>query len=193
MKTVTMFLLIATLAFADDPPKPSQNTRINPAANSKNGGRYPELHQKTGVYTPIGAVNKSGTKPTAEARPSRPANSQSAATSIPPGAVQLEPFLYRYTDAQGKTWMYRRTPFGVSKWEDKPDAGPVVKTPDPVTATDLGDSVRFERKTPFGTTHWVRKKSELTADEQATLARTKDHGDAPAVSQRSPVQPAEKR
>lgn len=83
--------------------------------------------------------------------------------------------------------MYRRTPFGVSKWEDQPAAAPqtAAAEADPVTATDLGDSVRFERKTPFGTNQWVRKKSELTAEEQAMLARSKDHAAAAPAGQSS--------
>ncbi len=31
--------------------------------------------------------------------------------AIPAGAVAIESNLYRHTDAQGKTWIYRRTPF----------------------------------------------------------------------------------
>ncbi len=164
MKTVTLILLVATLGFAEDQAKPAKQTRSAPLANKQ------DLRPGYGTHS----ANT--------ARPSPAATSQNAAPAIPTGAVQVEPFLYRYTDAQGKTWMYRKTPFGVSKWEDKPAPEPVAEA-DPVTATDLGDSVRFERKTPFGTTHWVRKKTELTADEQARLAASKDHGAATAAAQ----------
>lgn len=92
--------------------------------------------------------------------------------TIPAGAKEVGPNLYRYTDAQGKTWMYRRTPFGIGKWEDKPtDQQREVENPIPVTVTDLGDSVQFQRLTPFGPSKWVRKKTELTDDEKAILAR----------------------
>jgi len=39
---------------------------------------------------------------------------------VPADAQEIQPYLYRYTDAQGKKWLYRQTPFGLSKWEDKP-------------------------------------------------------------------------
>jgi hypothetical protein len=136
MKTLTLVLLFATFAVAQD--------RTRPAAQPA-------------------------------ARPAKDATTKAAASSIPSGAVQVEPFLYRYTDTQGKTWFYRQTPFGLSKWEDKPEAAPVAKAAEaePVTATDLGDSVRFERKTPFGSTQWVRKKSDLTAEEQALAGKAR--------------------
>ena len=93
--------------------------------------------------------------------------------TVPSGAKEVEPGLYRYTDAQGKTWMYRKTPFGLSKWEDKPvTTAPVVVQPAvPVSTTDLGDSVQFERQTPFGTQKWTKKKTDLTEDEKAYLKK----------------------
>src|SRR5260370_30899202 len=44
---------------------------------------------------------------------------------VPADAQEIQPHLYRSTDAQGKKWLYRPTPFGPSKGEDKPgDAAP---------------------------------------------------------------------
>jgi hypothetical protein len=105
------------------------------------------------------------------AQPNKAANSAADSQSIPKNAVEIEPNLYRLTDANGKNWMYRRTPFGISKWEDKPVPQTVVDDGPPVIATDLGDSVRFERQTPFGVSKWVSKKSALTDDEKAWFAR----------------------
>src|SRR5260370_40230641 len=91
----------------------------------------------------------------AEPRADAAASKASAATP-PSGAKEVEPGLYRYTDAQGKTWMYRKTPFGLSKWEDKPaPAAPVAEPVVPVSTTDLGDSIQFERQTPFGLQKWT--------------------------------------
>jgi hypothetical protein len=89
-----------------------------------------------------------------------------SAQAVPAGATLVEPNLYRLTDAQGKTWMYRRTPFGISKWQE--DAVPQTKAPDadPPRVSDLGDSFQFERATPFGSTKWTKKKSDLTAEEK---------------------------
>jgi hypothetical protein len=106
------------------------------------------------------------------AAPRTPAKDPAALPTVPEGAKQVAPYLFRYTDAQGKTWMYRQTPFGVSKWEDKPsEQQPASVDTVPTTVKDLGDSVQFQRLTPFGPAKWVRKKSELTDDEKAILAR----------------------
>lgn len=108
-----------------------------------------------------------------------PSNKTAAAPAlagIPKGAVEIEPNLYRYTDAHGKAWLARMTPFGVSTWEDKPaPVAPVAEVKDaPPTATDLGDSVRFQKKSPFGENTWVKKKSDLTEEEKDWLARGGD-------------------
>ena len=104
--------------------------------------------------------------------------------SIPPAATQTSPNLYRYTDKNGKTWLYSRTPFGISKREDKPATPPSsIYESQLVTVTDLGDSVRFERKVPFGITTWVSKKSELTDGEQAMLLREQMKNQSPAAVQ----------
>lgn len=95
-----------------------------------------------------------------------------AAPGIPTGAKEVEPYLYRYTDAQGKTWMYRKSPFGLMKWEEKAAPQSVVQQKVPIQATDLGDSYRFVRDTPFGGEVWTRKKSNLTEDEKAVVAKT---------------------
>lgn len=123
--------------------------------------------------------------------PPKPApSSQAEAPRIPDGAKQVEPYLFSYTDPQGKKWLYRQTPFGVVKWEDKPASNaPVVdNTPAPVI-TDLGDSVRFQYKTPFGEQKLVRKKSELTDDEKALIQRDQEKRAAPDAK---PADPAKK-
>jgi hypothetical protein len=102
-----------------------------------------------------------------------------SAQKIPDGAKELEPYLYSYTDPQGKKWLYRQTPFGVVKWEDKPTVAPIVDNTNPVVITDLGDSVRFQWKTPFGEQKWVRKKSELTDEEKAMIKREETKRSAP--------------
>lgn len=93
-----------------------------------------------------------------------------AENSIPAGAKEVEPYVYSATDAQGAQWMYRQTPFGLTKWRPSDVPPPAVKEqPNPVTAADLGDRIRFERNTPFGQYVWTTKKSELTGDEKLLL------------------------
>jgi len=94
----------------------------------------------------------------------------SAENQIPEGANQTAPNVYRYTDKGGSSWLYVRTPFGISKREDKP-AVPRSSSIEgqTVTVTDLGVAVRFEMKVPFGVSTWVSKKDELTDGEKAML------------------------
>ncbi len=92
--------------------------------------------------------------------------------AIPAGAVAIESNLYRHTDAQGKTWIYRRTPFGVTRAAEAQSVAAV--SPDELAnarAWDDGDAVRFERPGPFGVYQWRTKKSALDAAEQAVWAR----------------------
>jgi len=155
MKTIALTLFAAALGLAQD----TTSTATPPAPNSAK---------------PATATAKK--KPSQPAKPvtEQQAKAQRAQTQpIPAGAKLVEPNLYRYTDSDGKTWNYRQTPFGVSKWEETsaPAAQPVPEPSqsksDPVVVTDLGDRYRFEKKTPFGQSSWTRKKSELTDEEKA--------------------------
>ena len=140
MKTVIIALIAAAFLFAQD--KDSQHGKD--AGKAKNAAKS--------------EPSKGGT------------SADPVASVIPKGAVRIEPNLYRYTDAQGKTWLYRQLPFGVSKWEDKPVDQPVAPETRAIVVRDLGDSVEFQRQTPFGTSKWVHNKADLTAEERESLA-----------------------
>ena len=102
---------------------------------------------------------------------------------------ELEPGSTRITDENGKRWILKKTPFGVSKLpDDSPEAGTArrAETSMGVKAFDAGDSVRFERMTPFGKASWTKKKDDLDDSEQAAwnAARRKAAASAaPAKSQ----------
>jgi len=105
-----------------------------------------------------------------------PLGAQPAAkpAGIPAAAVKAGDS-YRYTDAQGRQWIYRQTPFGVSRTPAEDNAAKTApaqpKPGDNIRATDHGDTVRFERPGPFGMYRWERKKSDLDAAERAALER----------------------
>jgi hypothetical protein len=165
MKTIALTLFAAALGFAQVKPP----TGIVPVPKAKTTAAPPAAKAKP--QPPKSHAPKPAPDPKAMA----------PAQSIPAGAKLVEPNLYRYTDSNGKTWNYRQTPFGISKWEETSPAGsePVSQPApqskqaksDPVVVTDLGDSYRFDKKTPFGHSSWTRKKSELT-DEEKTIAET---------------------
>jgi len=97
--------------------------------------------------------------------------SRPAALSIPAGAVAVDSNLFRYTDAQGKTWIYRRTPFGVTRAEAQPAAPARPEAWDNTKAWEDGDAIVFERPGPFGVYRWRTRKTDLDAAERDFLAR----------------------
>jgi hypothetical protein len=114
------------------------------------------------------AAPEAASEPSAQTAPKKP--------EIPAGAVKSEDGSYRYTDAQGKKWIYRKTPFGIARLEDTPvdTRTRTAGTPDRfenVKATEDGDTIRFERPGPFGTYKWQRKKTELDTMEQSVWDR----------------------
>lgn len=93
------------------------------------------------------------------------------AVTIPPQAEKMDENTYRHTDGEGKTWIYRKSPFGLVKSLETPkraDAVPASpgKEEVKVTAVEKGDSIQFERPGPFGAYRWTKKKTELDAVEK---------------------------
>ena len=129
-------------------------------------------------------------KPKAAAAPAKAKTNVSAPPEIPAAAVETETGTYKYTDPQGRKWIYRKTPFGISRLEDKPPseaggAGPVDRLAN-AKAIEDGDSVRFEVPTPFGVHKWQKKKSELDEMEQAAWTRALTQAKAQAKPEGNP-------
>jgi hypothetical protein len=114
-------------------------------------------------------AKKDAAKPAASAVRTAPP----AAVTIPAGAVEIEPFLFRHAAADGKVWLYRKTPFGITKMEEsaREEAQRAQRAaPAPnVRVTEIGDLIRFERNTPMGKHSWEKKRAELTAEEKQWL------------------------
>jgi hypothetical protein len=92
------------------------------------------------------------------------------ALAVPQGAVATSPSTFRYTDAEGRKWIYHASPFGVTR---EPEGAPerFIRDFANVKATEQGDSIRFERPTPFGPFRWQTKKSELNEMERTVWER----------------------
>jgi hypothetical protein len=118
---------------------------------------------------------------TAAAQPANQAKKAPARMTVPQDAVETSPGLYRWTDKDGKVWMYRRSPFGVSRFPAEPGYAKPDSGKEQVTAVEQGDSIRFERTTPFGKRTWVRKKDELTETEKTIWERQQKDA-APAAA-----------
>lgn len=74
----------------------------------------------------------------------------------------------------------KQTPFGpVEATSEQPPPAADLSSDSFVSAEEKGEMVIFRRKTPFGSQVWKKKKSELTADEQALLARGRPEARTP--------------
>jgi hypothetical protein len=103
-----------------------------------------------------------------------------AKLEIPAGAIKADDGSYRYTDPQGRKWIYCKTPFGIARLEDRPAdvqarAAESAKRFEAVKAAEDGDTIRFERPGPFGVYKWQRKKTELDEMEQTVWDRERAH------------------
>ena len=124
----------------------------------------------------VGALALAAGEPQ-DKKKAEPAPKEIKPIKIPAGAVEREPGTFYYTDPQGKKWIYRPTPFGIAKYEDKP---PDPNAPKPVDEfanikiTETGDLVKFERPGPFGTYKWEKKKQDLDEKEKAAYKKWQD-------------------
>jgi hypothetical protein len=131
------------------------------------------------AFIPLVAADKPAASKQEADKPAASATAKSAPkpVQIPAGAVETQPGTFNYTDPEGKKWIFRKTPFGVARMEDKSDKAPAAKIPAPpadnVKAVENGDSVHFERPGPFGMYKWDRKKSELSEAERGWLERSR--------------------
>lgn len=118
-----------------------------------------------------------------------------AETKVPKGATEIEPGVHRYTEPSGKTYIYRKTPFGIVKSleaptvsnDEKKDVPKATPTQNPtatpfgsvkppakkteVKVTEQGDTLEFERPSPFGSYKWKKNKNDLTPEEREAWSR----------------------
>jgi hypothetical protein len=94
----------------------------------------------------------------------------------------------RVTEADGKTYEFRETPFGRMKFPVKTEDAALETSADAfLKIVEEGDNLRFRRQSPFGVTEWVRKKSELNDTEKQAWERElrKSESSAPAETKES--------
>lgn len=103
--------------------------------------------------------------PKAERKPAPKARPQ--ALVPPPDAERISEGIWRARDAQGRTWIYKKTPFGMVRYEDEGAAGQPAAKLTPLRVREAGaGGVVFERQTPFGVSTWTRKPEELGEEER---------------------------
>ena len=126
------------------------------------------------LVMPVGLIFAEEQK-AAQQKPPHKAAVNKPETEVPAGAKQIGQNRYRYT-ANGKNWIYVRTPFGLSKHEETAEdkAEPAADAADPqLTIEEDGDVLHFRRKNLFGESRWTRRKSELTEEEKAAWEQSK--------------------
>jgi hypothetical protein len=128
------------------------------------------------LFATLGLAAQAPAKTTRTTQASKPPAKAAAAKSSTPKVVEIPKDAvarpgggYTWTDKQGKSWIFTRTPFGVMKMaesstgaESSPAEAPAAK----VKAIDAGDKVRFETTTPFGVMRSEKSKADLTDDER---------------------------
>ncbi len=91
------------------------------------------------------------------------------ALQLPAKAEKLSDFEWRYQDPQGRSWIYRQLPWGLTRYPEGSQAGA-----NGILAADRGETLEFARRTPFGFSRWSKKKTDpLDDDEKAALAESK--------------------
>lgn len=123
-----------------------------------------------------GATAQAGKPPKADPKAPRKAarksapNAAPAALVPPPGAERISEGLWRARDAQGKTWIYKKTPFGMVRYEDEtaPETPAPARSSIRVLEAD-SSKVVFERRTPFGSNTWTKAPSGLDEEESRAL------------------------
>jgi hypothetical protein len=118
-------------------------------------------------------------KPDANGKAAPPAAQQkkTAAAQVKKNASTTQgksatPVPKRVTEADGKAYEIRETPFGPMKFPVKTaDAARETSADAFLKIVEEGDSLRFRRQSPFGVTEWVRKKSELNDTERQAWER----------------------
>jgi hypothetical protein len=114
---------------------------------------------------------------------------------VPKGAVAISPIEYRFKDTKGKTWIYRQTPFGYSKSEEKAAAvSNGGETPTPFGASVKAapaEEPRANAPNPFGSYDASRNDSRNGAEAPAKTdtdpaITAKEDGDSIRFEKSSP-------
>ncbi len=123
--------------------------------------------------------DKASTAKTGPAKTVQPATIQP--TTIPKDAVPNGDGSFTWTDKKGAKWLYKKTPFGVSKTEAIKPESQAEGQPQPKTReveTDKG--VELQRDTPFGTT------KSLTDTKSSPPIKAVEVGDVVRFERKTP-------
>ena len=107
--------------------------------------------------------------------PARPAGKSAAIAplKLPAGAVESGPNQWTHTDAEGKEWIYRQGPFGLTRTPKGAVAVTESRLHEGISVVEKGDQVQFSRQGPFGVTSWTKKLDEVNEVERTAIEKSR--------------------
>lgn len=96
-----------------------------------------------------------------------------APLKLPAGAVESGPNQWTHTDAQGKEWIYRQGPFGLTRAPKAAMAINESRLHEGISVVENGDQVQFSRQGPFGVTSWTKKLDEVNEVERTAIEKSR--------------------
>jgi hypothetical protein len=102
----------------------------------------------------------------------KPATKKAEAVTLPTGAKKTGEGTWDFTDADGKQWVFKQMPFGLTRMSKADlDARTNTALPDGMSvAPDAAGAYKFTRRTPFGAVTYVKKADDLSETERAVVA-----------------------
>jgi hypothetical protein len=115
-----------------------------------------------------------GQAPAKAAKPAvKPAVKKADTVTLPPGAKATGDGAWEHTDGQGKQWVYKQMPFGLTrmaKGEADERSAAALSLPPGMTVVEKNGGYEFSRATPFGGVTYMKKADELSETERALVA-----------------------
>ena len=96
-----------------------------------------------------------------------------APLTLPTAAVPSGPNQWTHTDAQGKEWIYRQGPFGLTRAPKHAAAVSESRLHEGISVVEQGDLVHFSRQGPFGLTQWTKKLDEVNEVERTAMEKSR--------------------
>ncbi len=104
-------------------------------------------------------------------KPAPPKAAMATKLAVPQGAVAQKDGTWRFTDSNGQRWIYRDSPFGITRVPDTGKEEPVQEQTAGMKASEVDGQIHFERPGPFGPVRWVRTKDQMNEAERKVWER----------------------
>ncbi len=96
-----------------------------------------------------------------------------APLTLPTAAVPSGPNQWTHTDGQGKEWIYRQGPFGLTRAPKHAAVVTESRLHEGISVVEQGDQVHFSRQGPFGLTQWTKKLDEVNQVERTAIEKSR--------------------